>query len=105
MAIIKASCPECGDVQLTSQDVSCRLKAETNEGSYSFRCPECRISVCKSAEQRILDLLVNSGVDLFVMERPKELDEHPFSNPPFTYDDLLDFHNELEAMPKCEEHS
>ncbi len=95
MATIRASCPTCGDVELTTGDVSVRVCATNNQGSYAFRCPACLIAVSKLAEPRIVDLLVSSGVRLSVWSMPAELDE-PRHGTPFGYDDLLEFHNLLQ---------
>jgi len=91
VATIRASCPTCGDVELTSRDVTVQVCATNNQGSYAFRCPECLLAVSKLAEQRIVDLLVSSGVRLSVFSMPAELEE-PRYGPPISYDDLLDFH-------------
>src|SRR5688572_26406551 len=96
VATIRASCPTCGDVELTSRDVSVQVCATNNQGSYAFRCPECQIAVSKMAEQRIIDLLVSSGVRLSVWSLPAELDEVR-TGPAISYDDLLEFHRELSA--------
>ena len=69
--------------------------ATNNQGSYAFRCPECLFAVSKMAEQRIVDLLVSSGVRLSVWNMPAELEE-PREGPPLTYDDLLELHHELQ---------
>lgn len=95
MAIIRASCPDCGDVELTSRDVIVRVNSATNEGSYAFQCPECLMAVSKAAEPRIIDLLVSSGVELFVWSPPAELFE-PHDGPAICYDDLLQFHYTLQ---------
>ena len=92
VATIRASCPTCGDIELTSRDVSVQVCASNNQGSYAFRCPECSVAVSKLAEQRIVDLLVSSGVRLSVWSLPAELDEQRSSEPPLCYDDLLEFH-------------
>ncbi len=91
VATIRASCPSCGDVELTSRDVSVQVCASNNQGSYAFRCPDCTVAVSKFAEQRVVDLLVSSGVRLAVWSLPAELDE-PKSGPVLNYDDLLEFH-------------
>ena len=96
VATIRASCPTCGDVELTSRDVSVQVCASNNQGSYAFRCPECTIAVSKLAEQRIVDLLVSSGVRLSVWSLPAELDEPRSNEPPLGYDDLLEFHQLLQ---------
>ncbi len=91
VATIRASCPTCGDVELTSRDVSVQVCASNNQGSYAFRCPGCTVAVSKFAEQRIVDLLVSSGVRLAVWSLPAELEES-HSGEPLDYDDLLEFH-------------
>lgn len=96
VATIKASCPTCGDVELTTRDVQVLLCATTNEGSYAFRCPACRLAVSKPAEPRIVDVLVASGVRLSVWQMPAELDE-VHSGAPISYDDLLEFHFEIKG--------
>lgn len=94
MATIRASCGECGDVELTTADVRVRVCLEDNQGSYSFRCPQCRMAVVKLAEPRIVDLLVASGVELSTWSLPAELSE-PRVGEPISHDDLLDFHELL----------
>lgn len=95
VATIKASCPTCGDVELTTRDVQVLLCATTNQGSYAFRCPTCRVAVSKQAEARVVDVLVASGVQLSVWQLPAELHE-VHTGPPVSYDDLLEFHFELQ---------
>jgi hypothetical protein len=95
VATIRASCPTCGDVELTTADVQVRVCSSTNEGAYLFACPICRMTVTKPADQRIIDLLLASGVRLDVWQLPAELEE-PRNGPPISYDDLLEFHFELQ---------
>lgn len=95
VATIRASCPTCGDVELTSVEVKALVCSSTNESSYSFQCPECLGAVVKPADARIIDLLVASGVTLHMWDLPAELDE-PKEGDPITYDDLLEFHFELQ---------
>ena len=95
MATIRASCTDCGDVELTTADVTVRVCADDNQGSYSFRCPVCRMAVVKPAEPRIVELLVASG------RAPEPPGGSPRSWPsparasPINHDDLLDFHDLL----------
>lgn len=91
MALIRASCPTCGDVELTPGDVRVLLCSTTYESSYAFQCPSCRLAVTKPAEARVVDVLLASGIPLSVWHMPAELDE-PRSGPPISYDDLLEFH-------------
>jgi hypothetical protein len=88
---IRANCPSCGDVQLTAEDLTVRVCADDERGSYCFRCPECLGAVAKEASRRIVDLLVSSGVRMQVWRLPAELNESRVGAP-LTPDDLLDFH-------------
>lgn len=95
--VIKASCQECGDVELGVTDVRVRVCSRDDAGTYVFRCPTCRMSVVKPAEARIVDLLVASGVRLEHWDLPAELFE-PHRGAPISHDDLIDFHRLLQ-MP------
>lgn len=93
--VIKASCQDCGDVELQVNDLRVRVCTEVETGSYVFRCPTCQMSVVKPAEPRIVDMLVASGVELVTWDLPAELFEaHP--GLPITHDDLIDFHRLLQ---------
>jgi len=94
VATIRASCPTCGDVELTSADVTVLVCSTTNVSSYAFQCPTCEVAVTKPAEPRVVDLLVSTGVRLSVWQLPAELEE-AHSGAPICYDDLLEFHFEL----------
>jgi len=94
MATIRASCSDCGDVELTTDDVTVRVCADDNQGSYSFQCPVCEMAEVKPAEPQIVELLVASGVRLMTWRLPAELSE-PRSGRPISHDDLLDFHDLL----------
>ena len=96
MATIRASCGTCGDVEITSRDVTVRVCRNDNRGSYSFQCPTCAATVVKDAEPRIVELLVTSGVALVTWSLPAELDEVHVGEP-IDHDDLLDFHALLET--------
>jgi hypothetical protein len=87
---IKASCPSCGEVELTSSDISLRVCSHGPLSYYSFTCPECEESVRKPADDHIVSLLMSGGVRAEVWEVPAEALE-PKPGPGLTYDDLLDF--------------
>jgi len=94
MATIRASCPDCGDVELTSTDVHVRICDDDDSGTYSFRCPFCMMTVVKPAESRTIDLLIASGVSFSTWKMPAELSESHMGDP-INHDDLLDFHDLL----------
>lgn len=73
-----------------------RVCADDNQGSYCFRCPECGLGVSKDADERVVELLVSSGVHMDVWHVPAELLEEK-AGPALTLDDVLDFHLLLEG--------
>ena len=96
MSRIKASCQDCGDIEVTSSELQVLICLDTGDSTYSFLCPSCRLIVNKPAEQRVVELLVSAGVRVVNWDLPAELSE-PKSGPAITYDDLLAFHFELES--------
>jgi len=93
--VIKASCQDCGDVELGVGDLEVRICAQDDHGTYVFRCPRCRMSVVKPAEPRIIEMLVASGVTLVEWRLPAELFERPGGDV-ISHDDLIDFHRLLQ---------
>jgi hypothetical protein len=87
---IKASCPVCGDVELTADDIDLRVASHAPLSSYSFVCPSCSDVVTKHADDHIVSLLMSGGVHAHVFTVPAEALE-PHDGPELGYDDLLDF--------------
>ncbi|MDG1411528.1 MAG: hypothetical protein P8L46_12480 [Acidimicrobiales bacterium] len=94
MATIRASCETCGDVELTTDDIRIRVCIDDNRGDYSFKCPDCEMTVLKAAEPRTIDLLVAAGVAVDAWSLPAEMHEAKIGRP-ISHDDLLEFHNKL----------
>ena len=93
--LIRATCSDCGDVELGTRDLVVRLCEETASGSYVFRCPVCEVPVVRDADRPTVDLLVSSGCRLERWNIPAELGELRPAGAPFTHDDLIDFHEIL----------
>ncbi|HEX9343717.1 MAG TPA: hypothetical protein VF995_08905 [Actinomycetota bacterium] len=104
---IRATCPDCGEVELTPPQVELRLGRLGRRGLYRFTCPSCTLLVTKAADRRIVRLLASAGVKATLPsagpgtgadreQLPAEALE-PHHGPPLTWDDLLDFHFELQA--------
>ena len=90
MTTIKASCPTCGEVELTPNDVSLMVCNHSAHSYYAFTCPTCTVVVHKPADDHIVSLLVSGGVPATVWDLPGEaLEAH--DGPRLSYDDLLDF--------------
>jgi hypothetical protein len=87
---IKASCPTCGEVELTSEDISLMVCNQASLSYYAFTCPSCYDEVRKPADDHVVSLLMSGGVHPTVWELPAEALEAKVG-PALTYDDLLDF--------------
>lgn len=89
-SIFKASCPMCGDVQLSYDQVRVVLHPVRERSFYSFTCHTCRDEVNKPATPEVVRLLRMGGVVPEIADFPAEAaEEH--HGPALTYDDLLDF--------------
>ncbi len=90
MTTIKASCPTCGEVELTPADVALMVCSHAPLSYYAFHCTTCSEEVRKPADDHVVSLLVSGGVPAQVWELPAEaLEAH--TGPALSYDDLLDF--------------
>ena len=96
MATIKATCPLCGEVDLTAGDVALRIGAPFPCNTYCFSCPDCGDFVEKAADDRVVRLLLSGGVMPTLMNVPAEaLETH--EGPAINHDDLLTFHEMLKT--------
>ena len=90
MTTIKASCPTCGEVELTPEDVALMVCSHAPLSYYAFDCVGCGDQVRKPADDHVVSLLVSGGVPATVWDLPAEaLEDH--HGPRLSYDDLLDF--------------
>jgi hypothetical protein len=96
MSAIRATCAWCGDVDLTSDDVELRIGPAPLGNTYCFSCPDCGSFVEKPADGRIVRLLLAGGVAPAFVRGPTEMLE-AHDGPKITHDDLLTFHEMLEA--------
>ena len=85
------------------------VRQNGKEGSYRFTCPNCADDVEKRADRKIVALLVSAGVDidqgageidggqLLFDEDDVEDPRGPLpQGPPFSIDDVIEFHYLLE---------
>jgi predicted RNA-binding Zn-ribbon protein involved in translation (DUF1610 family) len=93
---IKATCPDCGEVDLTANDILLRIGASKAVNTYAFSCPDCSEFIQKSADDRVVRLLLSGGVVPVPVHVPAEaLEIH--DGPSITHDDLIDFHQLLKT--------
>jgi hypothetical protein len=95
-AIVRATCPTCGDIELTVDAVQVQLCVTTALSTYSFLCPGCTFIVNKDANDSVVESLTSAGSQLMAWSMPAELDE-PKNGPRISHDDLLEFHQALES--------
>jgi predicted RNA-binding Zn-ribbon protein involved in translation (DUF1610 family) len=111
MTTIRATCPHCGEVEMGAAAVLLTVEQGSAEGSYSFVCPDCRVTVEKHADRKVVMLLLSAGVEvqeigqlslateprnaqagMARLEMPPGPGPSRSGSPPFTVDDLIDFH-------------
>jgi len=98
MTTIKATCPSCGEVGLTPDQVELWVsRIDVAESFYAFTCPSCLSGVRKPADERVIRLLVSGGVALLEIDMVAPSPRPRFDHPALTHDDLLDFHTLLET--------
>jgi hypothetical protein len=94
MATVRATCPTCGDVELTTAAMQVLVCTSTGATTYAFQCLLCGVLVNKFANERVVAALTEVGVRLREWSLPAELVEVKLG-PPITHDDLLSFHMAL----------
>ena len=94
MAVIRATCNDCGDIELAPSEVQVRVCLDDQRASYAFRCPTCTHPVARQVENRLVELLASSGSPVSLWHLPAELEETHWG-PAISHDDLLDFHELL----------
>lgn len=97
MTTIKASCPTCGDVELTPPQVRLVVCTVSAWSFYAFDCPDCADEVRKHASDDVVRLLTTGGVSSEHWSVPAEaLEEHTGST--ISWDDVLDYTLSLETV-------
>ncbi len=69
------------------------------KGELLFRCPSCNLPEAQPLGARVLALLLQAGVPPITLSEPTldSRDKAP-AGPPFTWDDLLDWHEQLKSV-------
>jgi hypothetical protein len=97
MTTIKASCPSCGDVELTSAQVRLVVCSVQDWSFYAFTCHTCHDEIRKPAATDVITLLQSGGVLAEMWAVPAEAME-THEGAAITYDDVLDFALRLQAI-------
>lgn len=80
---------------LHQSELKLRICIDNDQAEYSFRCPICDMTVAKSCSDRIVDRLIEVGVEMSEWSLPAELFERP-DGPPISHRDLVRFRLTLE---------
>lgn len=98
-AIVQASCPFCGPVELPARAFSCGVDPDkSSRGLCEFTCRICARLVFLGTAQAAADVLLVEGAHPFAGPAPFELLE-AHRGAPLSWDDLLDFHLAISAAP------
>jgi hypothetical protein len=62
MTTIRTTCERCGDVELTTSDISLELTGSADEGTYRYICPSCATVQRRPASARVVSILLATGV-------------------------------------------
>ena len=90
MTTIKASCPCCGDVELSPAQVRLVVCTVADWSYYAFTCMTCTDEIRKPAGADVVSLLRTGGVPVEHWTVPAEaLEQH--EGAAVSYDDVLDF--------------
>lgn len=93
-----ASCPRCGDLDVTAEQMWLVLTDGADRDHYFFHCPGCGQHVRRKAHAITVRLLERL-VPVERIEIPAEALE-PHDGPPLTEDDLIDLMLTLDATPR-----
>ncbi len=97
MAMVRASCGLCGDVEFVSQDVQVRISGTDGSGTYTYCCPQCHGIRQVAAPAKTIDLLLRAGSVELPPECPAAPEERDPTAPLFVHADLLAFRQLLET--------
>lgn len=79
MTTIRTTCNRCGDVELTTADIGLELAAEGATGNYRFECPFCGVVQRRPANQRVVSILLATGVSYDVVSTAGPITEDEIS--------------------------
>jgi hypothetical protein len=96
--MIRATCGDCGAVEITERDIHLVICNLPPLSYYQFQCPACSVEVRKPADDYVISLLISAGIRAQAWHVPSEFSE-PKHGDPLDQDDLLDFALAMAAAP------
>ncbi len=86
MTTIRTTCSRCGDIELTPRDLALELAPNGGTGHYRFGCPYCGKVERRPASQRVVSILLATGVVYDVVEE----------DDPITEDEIAQFRSAID---------
>lgn len=80
MTTIRTTCTTCGDVELTIADVGLELSSGAQEGRYRFDCPFCGTTQRRPASQRVVSVLLATGVGYDIVATASAITEEEIAS-------------------------
>ena len=68
MTTVKTTCSTCGDIELAASALALELTGSRTTGHYRFTCPYCETVRRRPANERVVAILLASGVGYEVVE-------------------------------------
>ena len=68
MTTVKTTCSSCGDIELSAAALKLELAECRTKGHYRFTCPYCENVRRRPANERVVAILLASGVGYEVVE-------------------------------------
>lgn len=103
---IKTNCPVCGEVSLTSRDITLNVHPKAEWNHYRFECPTCHEPVEKAADEAVINALATAGV---VPKTYPKLAGYPETKPvphaPMDEDYLIEFGRKLHLIDDIVKHA
>ncbi len=101
MTNLLLTCGRCDtDVNVRVEHAVLRVNAVPEaKGELLFRCPGCNLPDVQPLGSRVLSLLLQVGVPPVALGEPAlDASDRPPAGPTFSWEDLLDWHQQLESV-------
>jgi hypothetical protein len=89
MTSIRTTCDACGEIELVPGDLWLELESNEAKGQYAFNCPYCESTERKPASERVVTILLASGVRYEVTGESTQISEAEI----ISFADKLDQHD------------
>lgn len=99
--MLRFRCIRCGEQRVPVGFLRCHLEEADECALLSYRCPGCDIPAFALATRAQVDRYLRLGATDAGSPFPREINE-PRWGPPISWDELLDFHNELKSLDELE---